>query len=154
MDPFRVFIKDIKHNNLHHICIFGIVFVFKVGVSDPTRKKQESRLLMMPRKRRRFKPVFADVKIESSEKRFEFRLLRHGLTSEPTSLNVIAKRLKMDETDENLEIIRTKLECLLDQRKVFKTGARYGIDFAGALELMRLMKLQRRTIVVRLIEQS
>lgn len=60
----------------------------------------------------------------------------------------------MDETDENLEIIRTKLECLLDQRKVFKTGARYGIDFAGALELMRLMKLQRRTIVVRLIEQS
>ena len=106
----------------------------------------------MARRRRRFKPVFADVYIESQEKRFEFRLLRYGLTSEPTSLNVVAKRLKLAETCDNLSEIKSKLDVLVRQHKVFKTGARYGIDFGGALELMRLMNLKNKTIIIDVVE--
>jgi hypothetical protein len=67
----------------------------------------------------------------------ENQILRFGLNSEPTSANVVAKRLHMKETPKNVGMVRQSLEKMVREQKVYKLGSRYAIDYRGAKNLMR-----------------
>ncbi len=64
-------------------------------------------------------------------------ILKFGLNSEPTSANVVAKRLEMKETPKNIALIRQVLNKLEKEKKVYKSGSRYAIDFKGGRNLMK-----------------
>ena len=66
----------------------------------------------------------------------ENQILRFGLNSEPTSANVVAKRLHMKENPKNVGMIRQLLEKLIREEKVYKLGSRYAIDYRGGRNLM------------------
>ncbi len=66
----------------------------------------------------------------------ENQILRFGLDSDPTSANVVAKRLHMKENHKNVSLIRGILEKLIRQGKVYKLGSRYAIDYNGGRNLM------------------
>lgn len=67
----------------------------------------------------------------------ESRILRFGLDCEPTSANVVAKRLRMKENHKNISMIKTILEKLIGEKKVYKLGSRYAIDYGGGMNLMK-----------------
>jgi hypothetical protein len=67
----------------------------------------------------------------------ESRILRLGLDCEPTSANVVAKRLHMKENPKNISMIRAILEKLIREKKVYKLGSRYAIDHGGGMNLMK-----------------
>lgn len=67
----------------------------------------------------------------------ENQILKFGLNSEPTSANVVAKRLEMKETPRNIAMIREVLEKLEREKKVYRCGSRYAIDFQGGFKLMK-----------------
>ncbi len=73
-------------------------------------------------------PLFMDL---------ESRILRFGLDCEPTSANVVAKRLRMKENAKNIGMIRAILEKLITEKKVYKLGSRYAIDYGGGMNLMK-----------------
>ncbi len=73
-------------------------------------------------------PLFMDL---------ESRILRFGLDCEPTSANVVAKRLRMKENHKNVSMIKSILEKLIREKKVYKLGSRYAIDFGGGMNLMK-----------------
>jgi hypothetical protein len=64
------------------------------------------------------------------------QILRFGLNSEPSSANVVAKRLHMKETPKNVGAVRGVLEKLIREEKVYKIGSRYAIDYRGGRNLM------------------
>jgi hypothetical protein len=66
----------------------------------------------------------------------EYQILRLGLNSEPTSANVVAKRLHMKETSRNVSMVRGILERMIGEHKVYKLGSRYAIDYRGGKNLM------------------
>jgi len=66
----------------------------------------------------------------------EEQILKFGLNSEPTSANVVAKRLQMKETPKNISTLRNILEKLTREHKVYRCGSRYAIDFCGGKNLM------------------
>ncbi|MCB0832288.1 MAG: hypothetical protein KDC45_02380 [Bacteroidetes bacterium] len=59
-------------------------------------------------------------------------LLKYGLNYMPASLNIIAKRIGISETDKNLDILRSELEKLVKKKKAFRSGNRFAIDAEGA----------------------
>lgn len=69
--------------------------------------------------------------------RLEQEILMFGLTSDPTSANVVAKRLHMKESPRNIAAIKAILDRLVDEEKVYRSGSRYAIDFRGGLDLMK-----------------
>ena len=77
---------------------------------------------------------------KSRDKQFimnlEEQILKFGLNSEPTSANVVAKRLQMKETSKNISMLRDILEKLTREHKVYRCGSRYAIDFGGGKNLM------------------
>ncbi len=82
----------------------------------------------------------AQVKAKKQEKNpddLRQKILMFGLNSEPTSANVIAKRLHMKETSRNIQTIKEILEDLVSEHKVYRCGNRYAIDFHGGLDLMK-----------------
>lgn len=62
----------------------------------------------------------------------EYMLLKYGLNYLPASLNIIAKRIGISETEKHLEILRMELEKLVKKKKAFRSGNRYAIDAEGA----------------------
>lgn len=74
-------------------------------------------------------PLFMDL---------ESRILRFGLDCEPTSANVVAKRLRMKENAKNIGMIRAILGKLIAEKKVYKLGSRYAIDYGGGMNLMKV----------------
>ncbi|KAB2880531.1 hypothetical protein F9K33_04975 [bacterium] len=73
-------------------------------------------------------PLFMDL---------ESRILRFGLDCEPTSANVVAKRLHMKENPKNIGMIKAIMEKLIREKKVYKLGSRYAIDRGGGMNLMK-----------------
>ncbi len=66
----------------------------------------------------------------------EEQVLKFGLNSEPTSANVVAKRLQMKETPKNVAMLKKLLDKLTLENKVYRCGSRYAIDYRGAKNLM------------------
>lgn len=62
----------------------------------------------------------------------EYMILKYGLNYMPASLNIIAKRIGVAESDRNLDILRNELEKLVRRHKAYKSGNRYAIDAEGA----------------------
>lgn len=56
----------------------------------------------------------------------------------PASLNIIAKRVGIPESDKALNALKEELEKLVQKKKVFKSGNRYAIDTEGAKSLATL----------------
>ncbi len=86
------------------------------------------------------KTRFNKLKAEKEElKALHLRqsILMFGLNSEPTSANVVAKRLHMKENPRNITAIKTILENLVHEQKAYRSGSRYAIDFRGGLDLMK-----------------
>ena len=73
-------------------------------------------------------PLFMDL---------ESRILRFGLDCEPTSANVVAKRLHLKENQKNISMIKAIMEKLIREKKVYKLGSRYAIDHGGGMNLMK-----------------
>lgn len=88
----------------------------------------QSRQRMTDEKKSRNIPMLMDL---------ESRILRFGLDCEPTSANVVAKRLRMKENHKNIGMIKTILEKLISEKKVYKLGSRYAIDYGGGMNLMK-----------------
>jgi len=59
-------------------------------------------------------------------------ILKYGVTYAPASLNIIAKRIGITESEKNLDTLRAELEKLVRKKKIFKSGNRYAIDVEGA----------------------
>jgi hypothetical protein len=59
-------------------------------------------------------------------------ILKYGLNYMPASVNIIAKRIGITETDRNLDILKNELEKLVHKKKAFKSGNRFAIDTEGA----------------------
>ena len=68
----------------------------------------------------------------------EYMILKYGLNYAPASLNIIAKRIGISETDRNLDILKSELERLVNRKKAFKSGNRYAIDAEGAKSISKL----------------
>ncbi|NUM79208.1 hypothetical protein HUU42_00275 [bacterium] len=66
----------------------------------------------------------------------EQQILKFGLNSEPTSTNVVAKRLHMKESHKNISMLKDILEKLTREHKVYRCGSRYAIDYQGGKNLM------------------
>lgn len=66
----------------------------------------------------------------------EDQILKFGLNSEPTSANVVAKRLHMRESPKNVSMLKKILDKLTSEKKVYRCGSRYAIDYRGAKNLM------------------
>ncbi len=66
----------------------------------------------------------------------EDQILKFGLNSEPTSANVVAKRLHMRESPKNVSMLKKLLDKLTSEKKVYRCGSRYAIDYRGAKNLM------------------
>lgn len=79
-------------------------------------------------KKSKKEPLFMDL---------ESRILRFGLDCEPTSANVVAKRLHMKENPKNISMIKAIMEKLIREKKVYKLGSRYAIDHGGGMRLMK-----------------
>ncbi len=79
---------------------------------------------------KRTKDKFVPVNLESL-------ILKFGLNSDPASANVVAKRLEMKETPKNITTIRQALTKLEREKKVYRSGNRYAIDFKGGINLMK-----------------
>lgn len=62
----------------------------------------------------------------------EYMVLRYGLNYMPASLNIIAKRIGISESDKNLDILKNELEKLVRKHKAYKSGNRFAIDTEGA----------------------
>ncbi len=69
--------------------------------------------------------------------RLRQNILMFGLNSEPTSANIVAKRLHLKENTKNISTIKAILEKLVIEHKVYRSGNRYAIDFRGGLDLMK-----------------
>ena len=67
----------------------------------------------------------------------ETRILKFGLNSDPTSVNVVAKRLQMSESSRNLGMLRNMLDRMFSEKKVYMDGTRFAIDYNGARHLMK-----------------
>lgn len=68
--------------------------------------------------------------------KLEDQILKFGLNSEPTSANVVAKRLHMRESPKNVSMLKKILDKLTSEKKVYRCGSRYAIDYRGAKNLM------------------
>lgn len=68
----------------------------------------------------------------------EYMILKYGLNYMPASLNIIAKRVGISESDKALNALKDELEKLVLKKKVFKSGNRYAIDMEGAKFLSSL----------------
>lgn len=64
-------------------------------------------------------------------------ILKLGLNSEPTSANVVAKRLELKESTKNIQMIKQALEKMVREKKVYRCGSRYAIDYQGGFNLMK-----------------
>ena len=89
------------------------------------------RLTATPGKRRKvvYKQDMAKFDLET-------KILKFGLNSDPSSVNVIAKRLRMSESTRNLNLLKGRLERMFSEKKVYMVGTRYAIDYVGAKLLM------------------
>jgi hypothetical protein len=77
------------------------------------------------------------LKLEQKLQKMELEILMFGLNSDPTSANVVAKRLHMKESPRNISAIKSILDRLVHEAKVYRSGSRYAIDFRGGLDLMK-----------------
>lgn len=68
----------------------------------------------------------------------EYMVLRYGLNYMPASLNIIAKRIGISESDKNLDILKHELEKLVRKHKAYKSGNRYAIDTEGARSISKV----------------
>jgi hypothetical protein len=71
-------------------------------------------------------------------------ILKYGLNYMPASVNIIAKRIGISETERNLEILKNELERLTNKRKAFKSGNRYAIDAEGAKTISKAAATEAR----------
>ncbi len=62
----------------------------------------------------------------------EYMILKYGLNYMPASVNIVAKRIGITETERNLDILKCELERLVSRKKAFKSGNRFAIDAEGA----------------------
>lgn len=62
----------------------------------------------------------------------EYMLLKYGLIYMPASINIIAKRIGISETERNLDVLKKELDKLVSKKKAYRSGNRYAIDAEGA----------------------
>ena len=67
----------------------------------------------------------------------EYMLLKYGLIYMPASLNIIAKRIGIAETDRNLDVLKRELEKLVAKKKAYRSGNRFAIDAEGAKSISK-----------------
>ncbi len=69
----------------------------------------------------------------------EYMLLKYGLMYAPASINIIAKRIGITETEKNLEVLKKELDKMILRKKAYRSGNRYAIDAEGAKSISKYL---------------